>query len=597
MRGESTIAVFGAIAGGLIVVSLLASGVWSARKIHESQVAARQDCARAVTELLTPAAEAMLSQGELSPLRRVVMDTAQRHGLSRCRIVGPGGVVLADHEPERITADLDQVDWQAPVPPAGEELAVFGGHTRSVTVPGKGQARVEVIAPQASSSAWGVMGGFVLVALLAGLGWALAYRRFRARLATMGQIREALLAISDGETAEAAVTIAEDLGSEARAWNQMLIEHRHLRQQVMVRHAREAMSAAGSVSGDLAGGCDAMSQGVILLDERIRVVFTNNAAATFLGTSRKELLGTALTQWGMPAEVREAIVAAAESGRRSTHVIDRREAGGSDVLRFSMRPVRRSDEATALVLIEDITQQRVAEDARHEFVAQATHELRTPLTNIRLYLETLIDDGDKDAKVRAECLNVITQETRRLERMVSDMLSVAEIEAGSLKVNPDDVRLDQLVHEIEQDYRAAAKEKQIELEFHLPPKLPVLQADREKISMALHNLLGNAIKYTNEGGRINVTIELHDEEVTIDVTDTGIGISPQHLPHVFERFYRAADDKRVTAVTGTGLGLALAREVARLHGGDITVESQVDQGTTFTLTLPIAAETATTATE
>ena len=116
------------------------------------------------------------------------------------------------------------------------------------------------------------------------------------------------------------------------------------------------------------------------------------------------------------------------------------EAGG--VLRFSVRPVRREDAASAMLTIEDITQQKVAEEARHAFVAQATHELRTPLTNIRLYVETAIDDGENDPATRAKCLNVINGETRRLERIVGEMLSVAEIEAGSFKLKTDDVRLD-----------------------------------------------------------------------------------------------------------------------------------------------------------
>ncbi len=142
-------------------------------------------------------------------------------------------------------------------------------------------------------------------------------------------------------------------------------------------------------------------------------------------------------------------------------------AGG--ILRICVRPVRRGDADAAMIIIEDITQQRMAERARNSFVTQVTHELRTPLTNIRLYTEAAIDDGDADPAVRANCLNVINKESRRLERIVSEMLSVAEIEAGSCTIRKDDVYFATLVEELRADYVAQAQEKNITLEFDLSP--------------------------------------------------------------------------------------------------------------------------------
>jgi two-component system sensor histidine kinase VicK len=244
-----------------------------------------------------------------------------------------------------------------------------------------------------------------------------------------------------------------------------------------------------------------------------------------------------------------------------------------------------------MVIIEDITQQKVAEEARHAFVAHTTHELRTPLTNIRLYVETAIDEGENNPATRAKCLNVINGETRRLERIVGEMLSMAEIEAGSFKIKSDDVRLETLFDELKNDYLQQAVEKQIELVLKLPPKLPAIKGDRDKIVLALHNLVGNALKYTPDGGRVTVGVELDDKRLAVTVSDTGIGISAEDAERIFERFYRAKDP-RVAKITGTGLGLTLAREVVRMHGGDITVESQIDQGSSFTMTLPVKAEAA-----
>jgi signal transduction histidine kinase len=282
-----------------------------------------------------------------------------------------------------------------------------------------------------------------------------------------------------------------------------------------------------------------------------------------------------------------AALAAGLGGARSSVEVERRgESGDRTVLRMSVRPMR-AEPAGAMVVIEDVTQQRVADESRNAFVAQATHELRTPLTNIRLYTETMVDEPD-DAAVRAKCLNVINTESRRLERIVGDMLSVSEIEAGALKLRSAEVRLEALFEELEADYKAQASDKEIALKFDLPPKMPLLEGDRDKLMLALHNLVGNALKYTPTGGKVTVRVLDEGAALRVDVADTGIGIKPEEHELVFERFYRAKD-KRINGITGSGIGLALARQVARLHGGDVTLSSELDKGSTFTLRVPLKA--------
>jgi signal transduction histidine kinase len=285
---------------------------------------------------------------------------------------------------------------------------------------------------------------------------------------------------------------------------------------------------------------------------------------------------------------REVIDASIKGGavQRRAIEIERTNEEGGGVLRIQVRPLRKEDSPGAVITIEDVTQQRVADAARNSFVAQATHELRTPLTNMRLYLETALEDGEKDPAVRARCLNVVNLEARRLERMVGEMLSVAEIEAGSLKIRRDDVRLDKLFEEIEADFRAQAEEKKIVMEMQLPPKFPVVMGDRDKLALAVHNVVGNALKYTPQGGRVTIAAREEGKFFVVDVSDTGIGIAPSEQALVFDKFYRSKD-ARVSKITGTGLGLALAREVTRLHGGDVTVASEVDKGSTFTVTVPL----------
>jgi signal transduction histidine kinase len=153
------------------------------------------------------------------------------------------------------------------------------------------------------------------------------------------------------------------------------------------------------------------------------------------------------------------------------------------------------------------------------------------------------------------------------------------------------VRLDKLFEELEADYGAQAKDKEIAMKFDLPPKLPVIQADRDRLILAAHNLIGNALKYTPAGGKVTVTVKSENTQLVMEVADSGIGIEEQEQQLIFEKFYRSKDP-RVGKITGSGLGLALAREVVRLHGGEITVRSELNSGSTFTLTLPVMKEAA-----
>jgi signal transduction histidine kinase len=407
----------------------------------------------------------------------------------------------------------------------------------------------------------------------------------------MGVIREALLALGQGERSMAALAVGSDLGPEAVAWNDLLLEKEKLSTLVVVGRAGDTISDRRMNKGDLDAAFDAMSQGLVLINEKLEAKFVNGAAAVLLQARREEMLGSTVSRFIKYKEVLDAIEGVAGGTIRRRMTVEVRHGGeeGEGVLKFSVRPVRREDSAAAMVIIEDVTQQRVADEARNAFVAKATHELRTPLTNIRLYVETAIEDGENDPALRAKALNVISQEARRLENIVGEMLSVSEIEAGSFKLNRGDVRLDALFAELAADYEAPAKDKNIHLKLNLPPKLPAIKADREKINVALHNLVANALKYTPPNGQVTVNVNVEKVALTIEIIDSGIGIGPEDQKRIFDKFYRAKDP-RVDKIVGTGLGLTLAREVVRLHGGEITVDSQIDKGSTFTLTLPISVE-------
>jgi signal transduction histidine kinase len=238
-----------------------------------------------------------------------------------------------------------------------------------------------------------------------------------------------------------------------------------------------------------------------------------------------------------------------------------------------------------ILFVQDVTQAKEAEKARDQFLYHVTHELRTPLTNIRAYAETLSQGVIDDEQTIRECYNVIMSETRRLNQLVEDILNVSQMEVGSARIEVGEVLIDELIRKIVQDMQGNADGKQIDLVLSLPAKLPKVRGDRDRLAVVLTNIVGNAIKYAPQAGRVDVSCSAENERVRISVTDTGIGIASEDQEKIFEKFYRV-EDSRVSKIPGTGLGLAIVKETVRLHGGAVFVDSTPDKGSTFTVVLP-----------
>jgi signal transduction histidine kinase len=602
-RGEGAIASIGLAAAVVLLGSLGFSAWWAGVKTSRALDEARSLHLRSLAQTIAHSSEALLAEsgaGGLSSVRSIVNNAALADGLSVARIVLSDGSVLADSEPSRINVRELPQSW--PVGVASETENDWVGRREGaataeeqIFIPGGGPATLLLADGETSHASQlasmhvgvGAIGASAMLLVL------VAYRSLRARLRGIAALRDALHAVASGESSSAALQLGRNFGPEAAAWNQLLAEREELRHKALENRAAGKLSPRGDVvgrEGDLLSACDALSYGMLLVDDRLSVRYVNGAGAAFLRCKREDVAGKDALRLLDDPRLTEAVrgVATGHHKQRSTIEIARDEDRGGGVLRYTIRPVRRDDQAAALVLIEDMTQQRIADSSRNSFVAQATHELRTPLTNIRLYVESLLEGGADDALQRSKGLNVISQETRRLERIIGDMLSVAEIEAGSLRLRTGDVRLETLFPELEAEFIETARAKDIRLSFDLPPKLPVIHGDRDKLVQAAHNLVANAIKYTPAGGSVNVRAITDDKNIGIEVSDSGIGISPGEQDKIFEKFYRAKD-KRIGSITGSGLGLSLAREIARMHGGDITVQSEIDKGSTFTLNVPTRA--------
>lgn len=227
---------------------------------------------------------------------------------------------------------------------------------------------------------------------------------------------------------------------------------------------------------------------------------------------------------------------------------------------------------------------RQAFQRQREFVADASHELRTPLAIVRAAADVLQKEQGPEAPT-AELVDDIRSESERMARMVSDLLTLARADSGERDVKPDSCDLVPITESALRKVSLLAREKGLALASSLPAALPA-EADPDRLEQLLIILLDNAIKYTDPGGQVKLTLTSRANRAEIAVQDTGIGIPPEEIPHIFDRFYRV-DKARSRQQGGTGLGLAIARWITQAHRGDIHVESVPGRGTTFTVSLPL----------
>jgi signal transduction histidine kinase len=222
------------------------------------------------------------------------------------------------------------------------------------------------------------------------------------------------------------------------------------------------------------------------------------------------------------------------------------------------------------------------------FVANVSHELRTPLTSIIGYLEALLDGAQDEPARRQEFLRVMKAQADRINALVNDLLQLSQIESGSYRWRREPVDVVDLARRSVALVEPMAQNKRITMRVTGESPIRMI-ADAEKLTQVLVNLLDNAVKYTDEGGAIDVAINARDRLVTIHVSDTGIGIPYLDQDRIFERFYRV-DRARSRALGGTGLGLSIVKHIVEAHGGRVSVESRLGKGSTFTVTIPLQTE-------
>jgi PAS domain S-box-containing protein len=391
-----------------------------------------------------------------------------------------------------------------------------------------------------------------------------------------------------------------NFGAAAIGWNRVVQQRLNVAPSESLQQ-RVRQSLAHATQGRWEVVLNNVPDGIATTDAGGRLTYTNLPMTVILGLKTSlpsenaadpEYVAPAMTEqlthrWQLPESDR--LLADENRDRPVVTEVTRDENGQKRIVRVARHPVNggSGQQEAHVWIIRDVTQQKLAEEMRDQFVDTATHELRTPLANIKAYAETLALADVIDIEQQKQFLNTINSEATRLARFVDDLLSVSSMELGSLSLNKQVTDLTRMLNEVLAKVRPQMAEKGLTFEVAFPEKMPEPELDKDKIAAVLVNLLGNAVKYTPEQGSVIFRVNITDKQIELSIQDTGVGIAPDELPKVFEKFFRS-QDPRVQEQTGTGLGLALAHEVVRLHGGKIEIESEINKGSTFTVLLPLA---------
>lgn len=429
----------------------------------------------------------------------------------------------------------------------------------------------------------GFAAGFALAVTLA--GW-LAWLTTRTIVQPIRAVTESALAISAGSLDQVVPVVSNDeLGQVAEAFNLMAHRLRDYRQSQSAQLLRVQRTTQATI--------DSFPDPVLVIAPEGQVELANPAACRLLGVAANHPGQPAARNWLPPEPLRQPL---AEALRGQQNYLpegfDRAIVLGSDGRERALLPrilTIRDPYGSVLgaaVLLQDVTRLRLLDQVKGNLVATASHELKTPLTSIRLVVHLLLEEvtGPLTTK-QTELLLDARENCERLLAMVNNLLDLARLEQGwrQLDIRPEPPGL--LLETAAETIRPRADDKGVEIVLDVPPDLPPVAVDAVRIGTALRNLLDNALTYTDATGRITLAAAATAEAVTLSVTDTGVGIAPEYIPHIFEKFFRISGQSRGS---GTGLGLAIVHEIAVAHGGTITCESRHGAGTIFRLTLPIA---------
>jgi two-component system phosphate regulon sensor histidine kinase PhoR len=375
--------------------------------------------------------------------------------------------------------------------------------------------------------------------------------------------------IASGELGQKiTIETKDEVGELAQAFNEMSLKLKEKVETISGERAR------------LATILDNMADGVITTDSEGNVLLANNAAENLFNI--KNAIDKPLIEVVRDHEVDEALKLCLKTAE--TQSVQYESGTSKRYLRAIAIPIAHGELSGVLLLFQDLTELRNLQTTRRELIGNISHEFRTPLAGIKAMVETLRDVAVDDKEAARDFLARIDDEIERLTQIVAELTELSRIEAGKAELMLEPVNLNLLVEEVITQLSPQVERQQLTVDKKLAIRLPSVKADKARIRQTIVNLVHNAIKFTGPGGRITVATMVRGGSVTVDISDTGIGIAKSDLPHVFERFYKG---DRARSGGGTGMGLAIAKHVVEAHGGNIRVQSEEGKGSTFSFSLPL----------
>jgi two-component system phosphate regulon sensor histidine kinase PhoR len=500
------------------------------------------------------------------------------------------GEVIADSqaEPEDLEGHGDRPEFKAAqaggVGRATRTSATVGEEMMYVAVPVEQDGQVVAVVRTATSLGRvqdaidelyaSIVGAAVAVALIAALiGWYVSSRIARP----MREVREGAERFAAGDfSGRLEVPATDEFAGVAESLNRMAEQlDDKIRAITRERNEREAV-------------LESMVEGVLAVDADLRVLTLNTAAARLLGVDPAEVQGRAIEEAVRNPEL-QGVVAAAVSGQGPVEVDLTVHVGGRErhvQASGALLYAQAGEVVGAVVVLNDVTRLRRLEAVRRDFVANVSHELKTPVTSIKGFAETLLDGAMDDPDAAHRFLSIIASQADRLNSIIEDLLALSSLEqeGGGARVVLQETRLCDVLAVAAGVCEPKATAKRIGLSVDCPPEL-LVEANPPLLEQAVVNLIDNAVKYSAEGTEVRVAGAPDDGEIVIAVSDDGPGVPREHLPRLFERFYRV-DTARSRDLGGTGLGLSIVKHVSQMHGGRVSVESMVGRGSTFRIHLP-----------
>lgn len=330
-----------------------------------------------------------------------------------------------------------------------------------------------------------------------------------------------------------------------------------------------------------------MINGVVMMDSNGLILIMNDRAEQILGISASKLIGRHFREIKQQYELSQLIMEGYDT-RKHIHEEITFYYPEERLLELNLVPIYQthgSEFSGILLVLQDVSAIRRLERMRSEFVANVSHELKTPIAAVKGFAETMLSGAVKDEETANAFLQIIYDESERLNRLIGDILELSKIESRRVPLMLSPVDISRFMNNTIAILEVSSHKKNITVNLTAPEEL-YMEADEDRLRQVFVNLLSNAISYTPEGGTVDVNITLTEQEqVRIAISDTGIGIPEKDLPRIFERFYRV-DKARSRGSGGTGLGLSIVKHLVELHKGTISVRSVVGKGTTFTIELP-----------